>query len=34
MPKKNTRIDPRSAALLDNGTMNPAPDKVTDPKFH
>ena len=34
MPKKNKRTDPRSAALLDNGTINPAPDKVTDPKFH
>jgi len=33
MPKKNKRNDPKSAALLENGTMNPSPDKVTDPKF-
>lgn len=35
MPKKNKqRTDPKAAALLDNGTMNPSPDKVTDPRFH
>ena len=34
MPKKNKRSDPKSAALRENGTMNPSPDKVADPKFH
>lgn len=33
MPKKNKRNDLKSAALLENGTMNPSPDKVTDAKF-
>jgi transposase len=34
MPSKNKRTDPKAAALLDNGTMNPSPNKVTDPRFH
>jgi transposase len=34
MPKKNKHNDTRSAALRDNGTMNPSPDQVADPKFH
>lgn len=33
MRKKNKRADPKSAALVDNGTMNPSPDKVADSKF-
>lgn len=33
MPKKNKRHDLKSAALLENGTMNPSPDKVIDAKF-
>jgi hypothetical protein len=31
--KKNTRKDPKPAALLESGTLNPSPDKVIDPKF-
>lgn len=34
MPKKSKHNDTRSAALRENGTMNPSPDQVTDPKFH
>lgn len=33
MPRKKKRVDPKSAALLDNGTMNPSPGKVADPRF-
>src|SRR6476619_5329051 len=34
MPKKNKHNDTRSAALRENGTMNPSPDQVADPKFN
>ena len=34
MHKKNKRNDLKSAALRESGTLNPSPDKVTDPKFH
>jgi transposase len=27
------RKDPKTAALLDDGTLNPFPEKVSDPKF-
>lgn len=33
MPKRNHRKDPKAAALLDDGTLNPFPEKVADPKF-
>jgi transposase len=33
MPKKSPRKDAKSATLLENGTMNPSPDKVADLKF-
>jgi transposase len=31
--RKNIRKDPKSAALLESGTLNPSADKVGDPKF-
>ena len=33
MARTNVRKDPKSAALLENGTLNPSPGKVSDPKF-
>ena len=33
MPKRNDRKDPKAAALLEDGTLNPFPEKVSDPKF-
>lgn len=33
MPSKKTRKDPKATALLADGTLNPFPEKVTDPKF-
>lgn len=33
MPSKRARKDPRAAALLADGTLNPFPENVTDPKF-
>ena len=33
MPKRNNRKDPKTAALLEEGTLNPFPEKVSDPKF-
>lgn len=33
MTKRNVRKDPKSAALVENGTLNPEPEKVCDPKF-
>lgn len=33
MPRRNRRIDPKTAALLAEGTLNPSPEKVSDPKF-
>lgn len=34
MPKRNDRKDPKAAALLEAGTLNAFPEKVSDPKFH
>ena len=34
MPKQGDRINPKTAALREEGTWNPAPEKVRDPKFH
>jgi transposase len=34
VPKRNDRKDPKAAALLEDGTLNPFPEKVSDPKFH
>lgn len=34
MPRKRDRKDPKAAALLEDGTLNPSPEKVGDPKFH
>jgi transposase len=33
MPAKKARKDPKATALLADGTLNPFPEKVTDPKF-
>jgi transposase len=33
MARKNIRKDPKSAALLESGTLNSSPEKVSDPKF-
>jgi transposase len=32
--KRNARKDPKEAALSEEGTLNPFPEKVRDPKFH
>jgi transposase len=31
--KRNARKDPKAAALIEDGTLNPSPEKVRDPKF-
>ena len=33
MPKPGDRRDPKTAALLEEGTLNPSPEKVSDTKF-
>ncbi|KYF70849.1 helix-turn-helix domain-containing protein [Sorangium cellulosum] len=33
MPKRGDRTDPKTAALREDGTLNPSPEKVGDPKF-
>jgi len=33
VPKRDDRADPKIAALLEEGTLNPSPEKVSDPKF-
>jgi transposase len=33
VPKRSARKDPKAAALVEGGTLNPSPEKVTDPKF-
>jgi transposase len=33
MPKRGNRTDPKTAALLEDGTLNPCPENVGDPKF-
>lgn len=33
MPTKSDRKHPKSRALLEEGTLNPVPEKVHDPKF-
>jgi transposase len=33
MPNRPNRNDPKAASLLQEGTLNPSPEKVTDPKF-
>jgi transposase len=33
MTVKRERKNPRIQALLEEGTLNPAPEKITDPKF-
>lgn len=33
MAAKKSRKDPKAAALLADGTLNPFPEKVADPKF-
>src|SRR6266568_3047079 len=33
MPKRRDRKDPKTAALQEEGTLNPSPEKVGDPKF-
>jgi transposase len=33
MPKRGDRTDPKTAALRADGTLNPSPEKVGDPKF-
>jgi transposase len=34
VPKRTYRKDPKTAALIEEGTLNPFPEKVGDPKFH
>jgi transposase len=34
MPRQNDGAQAKAAALREEGTLNPAPDKVSDPKFH
>ena len=34
MPKGSPRKDPKAAALIEEGTLNPLAEKVGDPKFH
>lgn len=34
MPKRADRADPKAAALLEEGTLNPSPESVGDSKFH
>ena len=34
MPKRSERKDPKAAALIEGGTLNPSPEKVSDPTFH
>ena len=33
MSKRTDRNDPKAAALVEEGTLNPFPEKVSDPKF-
>lgn len=33
MPRQGDRTDPKTEALLEEGTLNPSPEEVTDPKF-
>jgi hypothetical protein len=33
VPKGSPRKDPKAAALLEEGTLNPLAEKVGDPKF-
>ena len=33
MQQPNDRREPKTAALLQDGTLNPSPEKVSDPKF-
>ncbi|WP_437777251.1 helix-turn-helix domain-containing protein [Sorangium sp. So ce1097] len=33
MPKRGERTDPKTSALREDGTLNPAPERVSDPKF-
>lgn len=33
VPKRGDRTDPKTAALLAEGTLNPSPESVSDPKF-
>ena len=33
MPKRDDRTEPKSAALLQEGTLNSSPEAVIDPKF-
>lgn len=33
MPKRANPADPKAAALLEEGTLNPSPERISDPKF-
>jgi transposase len=33
VPKRHDRADPKTAALIEDGTLNPSPEKVSDTKF-
>jgi transposase len=33
MPKRSRRADPKTAALLEEGTLNTSPERISDPKF-
>jgi transposase len=34
VPKRSHRKDPKAAALIEDGTLNVSPEKVSDQKFH
>lgn len=34
MPRRGDRADPKVTALLEDGALNPSPEKIGDPKFH
>jgi transposase len=33
MPKRTARKDPKATSLVEDGTLNPFPERVSDPKF-
>jgi transposase len=33
VPRRTERKNPKTAALIEDGTLNPSPEKVGDPKF-
>jgi len=33
VPQRSARKEPKAAALIEEGTLNPSPERVSDPKF-